>query len=210
MLDMDGVVVDSERHWVAREEAEILPRAVGHAVDAGEITGMNVRDAYDYLDDVYGTAVGKAEFVAMYDEVAATIYRQEADCLAALPGTLADLPAGTATAVVSSSPHRWIDMVLDRFDLSVDAVVSAEDVAAGKPAPDVYERAAERLGVAPRSAVAVEDSAHGLAAATAAGAYTVGLLAAHTDRAALADADEVVADGHQLRERLLSLTAGGQ
>ena len=175
-FDMDGVVVDSERHWVPLENERILPAVVdtppGEGPAASEITGMNVRDAYAYLDREYGTTVDLDDYLAVYDDAAAELYDERVALMPAFESLVDDLHGDdVALALVSSSPHRWIDRVLDRFDLrdAFDAVVSADDVdAPGKPAPDVYETAAARLDVDPTASVAIEDSAHGLAAARAA------------------------------------------
>lgn len=73
--------------------------------------------------------------------------------------------------VASSSDADWVAYLLDGLRIRGDfgAVVSGEEVERRKPAPDVYLLAAERLGVDPRCCVALEDSAHGIAAAQAAG-----------------------------------------
>lgn len=80
-------------------------------------------------------------------------------------------------ALVSVSLRREIDPILDATGLraSFTAIVSREDVANGKPAPDGYLRAAELLGVAPHELAVVEDTAVGVEAARAAGAAVVGL-----------------------------------
>jgi len=208
-FDMDGVVVDSERHWVPLENERILPAAVpGADVTAGDITGMNVRDLYAHLSAEYGTALDEGEFLALYDDAAEELYTERAallDGFEELVGSLRE--AEVAVALVSSSPRRWIRLVLERFGLAdrLDAVVSADDVDSGKPAPDVYERAADRLGVAPGRCVAVEDSTHGLAAALAAGMEGVGYRTAVNAGQDLSAADTVaegpVALGRVLRER---------
>jgi HAD superfamily hydrolase (TIGR01509 family) len=74
-------------------------------------------------------------------------------------------------AVASGAPRRLIDVALAAAGLDdmVQIVVSADDVAHGKPAPDVYLEAARRLGVEPGRCLVVEDSANGLRAARAAG-----------------------------------------
>lgn len=93
--------------------------------------------------------------------------------------------------VASSSPVRWIDIVYERLGIDAfDAVVSADHVDRGKPAPDVYELALERLGTRPTEGVAVEDSRHGVRAATDAGLSCIGY-ATRTPRTALAGADHV-------------------
>lgn len=79
--------------------------------------------------------------------------------------------SGMHTAVASSSPVTWVQRhlrqvdALDRFD----HVVGGDQVAAHKPAPDVYQLALSRLGLSCAEAVAIEDTAHGVDAADAAG-----------------------------------------
>jgi putative hydrolase of the HAD superfamily len=74
-------------------------------------------------------------------------------------------------ALASTSSRDWVDFVVDGLQVRPDfqAIVAGDEVASRKPAPDVYLRAAERLGVAPKECVALEDSAPGVAAAKAAG-----------------------------------------
>jgi HAD superfamily hydrolase (TIGR01509 family) len=208
LFDMDGVIVDSERHWVPLEEKRIFPEAVaaGGEVAAAEITGMNYRDVYDYLAERYETRVEKPEFVELYDDAAAELYGERAELMPGFPDLLADLRVDRAdrrVALVSSSPHHWIRLVTDRFDLKFDAVVSAEDVAAGKPDPAVYERAADELGVPAGRCVAVEDSEHGVESAARAGAVVVGYRTEQNRDADLSTADVVVEGPGELRDLLL-------
>ena len=83
--------------------------------------------------------------------------------------------AGVRCAIASAASGDWVTGALDELRLTTrfDAVVTGDQVQRGKPAPDVYLEAARRLGVDPRSCVAVEDSGPGLAAARAAGMKTV-------------------------------------
>ncbi len=82
---------------------------------------------------------------------------------------------GLRLAVASSSNRELIDAVLARLEVtdSFEVTVSSEEVARGKPAPDVYLEAARRLGVEPARCMAVEDSASGIRAAHAAGMRVV-------------------------------------
>jgi HAD superfamily hydrolase (TIGR01509 family) len=204
LFDVDGVVVDSERHWMPLEEKRIFPEAVaeGHDVAAAEITGMNYRDVYDYLADEYETRVTKAEFVALYD-AAADLYGERASLMPGFRDLVAGLRDSRQVALVSSSPHHWLDVVIDRFDLALDAVVSAEDASAGKPDPAVYQRAAAELGVEPERCVAVEDSEHGVEAGNRTGTTTVGYRTDQNRDADLSHADVVVEGSDELRDLLL-------
>ncbi|MDX1674525.1 MAG: HAD family hydrolase, partial [Longimicrobiales bacterium] len=105
----------------------------------------------------------------------------EREGVTALPGarewvrTLHD--AGWRQAVASSAPRRNVDLVLDRLGLRdrIDAVVGSEDVAQGKPAPDVFLQAADRVGSAPSRCVVVEDAEVGIEAARRAGMPCIGI-----------------------------------
>jgi HAD superfamily hydrolase (TIGR01509 family) len=209
-FDMDGVLVNSEDFWVEREEGELFPRlAPDDEIDIEEITGMNYREIYDYLAGEYDLAMDKAETVAWYDDAAADIYGEQ---VTLLPGTHDLFSAlrdrGVAVGLVSSSPHDWITVVRERFDLDPDAVVSSEDVdGPGKPEATVYERAADELGVEPSRAVAIEDSQNGITAARRAGLHVVGFKYGDTDDTDRSDADAVADDPDALRKHVRSLVA---
>ncbi|ELY71896.1 HAD-superfamily hydrolase, subfamily IA, variant 3 [Natronobacterium gregoryi SP2] len=205
---MDGVLVDSEDYWVQFERAEILPAAVpDDDVDLAELSGMNYRDIYDYLEEEYGTAISREEFVERFREAAEEIYTEQVSLLDGTHDLLERLDdRDVSTAVVSSSPHDWIDMVIARFGLegAFDHVISADDVeAASKPAPDVFEHAAEEIGVPAEECVVVEDSENGIEAAARAGTYVVAYrIDAHGD-IDRSSADVVVDSPAALRERVL-------
>ncbi|WP_394289115.1 HAD family hydrolase [Microbacterium sp.] len=100
-----------------------------------------------------------------------------ADGIAAYPGSLALVQklqdAGVPIAVVSSSKNArevlTVAGIIDRFPVIMDGVVAEEEGLASKPAPDVFARAAEMLGVDPARSAAVEDAHSGVQSAVAAG-----------------------------------------
>ncbi len=205
---MDGVIVNSERYWVETEETDILPAAVDGSPDTSETTGMNFREIYDYLDARHEMTETKAEFVARYEEAARDIYGEEVELMDGFEGLLGDLRGeGRTVALVSSSPHDWIDRVLDRFDLrdGFDRTISAEEIdGKSKPEPDVYEYAAKELGVAPDDCIAVEDSENGVRSAKRAGMQVVGYRNQSDEELDLSEADAVAGSADELREILLS------
>jgi HAD superfamily hydrolase (TIGR01509 family) len=208
LFDMDGVIVDTEEFWRAREAEVILPAAVADGDPSqDEIRGINYRETYDYLAERYEMALGREEFLDLYESAAADLY-DGADLMPGFEDLLADLREhGVRVAVVSSSPHAWIDRVVERFGLGVDAVVSTEDVdGPGKPAPDVYAAAAARVGVDPADCVAVEDSPNGVRAATRAGIFTI---AYGGDPEAVDLADRRADDSEALRVLFDELLAEG-
>jgi HAD superfamily hydrolase (TIGR01509 family) len=89
------------------------------------------------------------------------------------------LPWGVAT----SSPKNYAKLILKNLGLIADcqAIASGDEVQHGKPAPDVYLLAAERLAISPESCMALEDSVPGVKAAVAAGMLTVAVPNSHTE-----------------------------
>ena len=212
LFDMDGVLVNSEDYWNEFEEEFVFSGAVaGDTPSHDEITGMNFREIYDYLDENYETTLDKEEFVRRYEERAETVYGEEVELLDGARELLDDLrDRGARVAIVSSAPQSWIGAVLDRFDLGEFAqVISAEDIdAPGKPEPHVYEHAAAEFGLDPEDCVVVEDSRNGAKAAVRAGAYCVAYRSDHNADTDLSVADVVVESPGELREALLAAVDG--
>ncbi|MEY7849382.1 HAD family hydrolase [Natrarchaeobius sp. A-rgal3] len=211
LFDMDGVLVDSEDYWTEFQREDLLPAAVpDEDVDVAEVTGMNYRETYDYLEETYGTTMDREEFETRFEQIAREIYHEHVEALDGLHDLLADLEArDVTTAVVSSSPHDWIGIVLERFDLEdgFDRVVSAEDVdAAGKPEPDVFEYAASEVDASTEDCVVVEDSENGVEAGARAGSTVIAYRIDAHDDLDLSPADEVVDSAAELRETVLELT----
>ena len=210
LFDMDGVIVNSEDYWVEFQREEILPTTVPDTnVDVAEITGMNYHEIYDYLEAEYGTDISREAFVGRFADAAEEIYTEHVDLLDGLPELLAELEdRGVETAVVSSSPHDWIDIVLERFDLedAFDHVISADDIdGASKPEPDVFEYAATEVGVAPEACLVVEDSENGVEAAARATTTVVAYRIDAHDDLDLSAADVVVDSPVELRKTILEL-----
>ena len=204
LFDMDGVIVDTEAFWREREAEVILPAAVKRGDPSqAEIRGINYRETYDYLAEEYEMALDREAFLDLYESAAAELY-ESADLMPGFRELLAALrDRGLRVAVVSSSPPAWIDRVVDRFDLDVDATVSTEDVdGPGKPEPAVYAAAASHLDVDPRDCAAVEDSPNGVRAATRAGIVTI---AYGGDPEAATLADHEAADATALRAAFVDL-----
>lgn len=117
--------------------------------------------------------------------------------LTALPGVAGLLHAltehGIPKAIVTSTPRVNLEFVLGELGLAgrFEALVSAEDVVRGKPAPDGFLAGAARVGVAPADCVVIEDAPAGLAAAKAGGMRAIGVTTTHP-AAALFDAGLVV------------------
>ncbi|WP_436346131.1 HAD family hydrolase [Natronorubrum sp. FCH18a] len=212
LFDMDGVLVNSEDYWVEFEREDLFPDAVpDDDVDLAETSGMNFREIYDYLEAEYGTAISREEWVDRFSAAAEEIYTERVDLLDGTHDVLEQLNENDVpTALVSSSPHEWISWVTDRFDLEdgFDHVISADDIdAASKPEPDVFEYAADEVGVPAEECAVVEDSENGIEAASRAETTVIAYrIDAHGD-IDYSPADEVVDSAAGIRETVLELAA---
>ena len=204
LFDMDGVLVDSEDYWIPYEEDGLIDDLGDDRIEVHEMTGMNYRELYGVLDERYDLEMDREAFLAWYEETAERIYTEDATLLEGAQQLVDDLRSqGATVGIVSSSPPHWIDMVRERFSLDVDAVTSADTIdEPGKPEPHVYEIAAREIGVAPERAIAVEDSVHGIEAASRAGLHVVGFRHGNDDETDRSEADYVADSPADLRDYL--------
>ena len=192
VFDADGVLVDTEPAWVAARGAlfERHDRRFG-AQDERRTLGTGVAGTAQALAGLLGDP-GRAQDLAeellelLLDAVAAVPPRP-------LPGAqqlLARLRGRLPVAVASNSPRVLLSQTLTRSGLDglFDVVLGADEVPNPKPAPDLYATAVERLGSAPATSIAVEDSPAGIASARAAGLVVIGI---RSRRDVSLDADEI-------------------
>jgi HAD superfamily hydrolase (TIGR01509 family) len=197
VFDLDGVLLDSEQLWdEVREEIARERGGRWHEHAQRDMMGMSSTEWSRYMHDVIGLREPPEEISA---EVVRRMGERYRDGLPLLPGARAAverLAARWPLALASSSNRPLIDLVLDVSGLGrfFRATVSSEEVARGKPAPDVFLEAARRLAVAPKRCAVVEDSANGILAGRAAGMLVVAIPNPHFPPGdeALAEADLVL------------------
>jgi HAD superfamily hydrolase (TIGR01509 family) len=179
LLDMDGVLIDSERHWHDIEGAWLRSVIPGW-MDAyqKECVGLSMLGLYEMLCLRHDLSMTFPDFRLAYVELATAIYHEHAELMPRCMDFLqAARNSGTKLAVVSSSPKEWIRIIVDRFQIEdyFSRLVSADDVGGiGKPDPAVYLHAAAELSEQPFDCVAIEDSENGVLSAVRAGMQCVG------------------------------------
>jgi beta-phosphoglucomutase len=173
LWDVDGVLIDSgEQHrraWEQLAREEDLPYS-----DAAFWATFGLRNS-DIFPRMFGVSGPPERIVALGDRKEA-IYRdllkQEAVALPGAKELLAALhAAGYRQALGSSAPPANLEVIIQLLGIApyLDAVVSGEQVARGKPAPDIFLAGAERLGITPAHCLVIEDAPAGVAAAHAGG-----------------------------------------
>jgi len=184
IFDMDGVLVDSEPFGF-----EALRRVMARyglpyrEEENAEFLGRTTLDSCHTLRERHGLAESAETLADWYVEGMLEQIAQGPIPMVGVPDVLKTIrAAGYRMALASSAEVRVIDANLTALGLRplFDAVVSGTEVAHGKPAPDVFLAAAERLGVRPAACLVVEDSRNGLLAAKAAGMRCAVVPCAHT------------------------------
>ena len=184
IFDWDGVILDSSKHheesWerLAKEEGKILPE--GHFLRGfGRRNVEIMRDLLQWSDDLEEIQRLSLRKEELYREVV------EDWGIQSLPGVRTWLErleqAGIPCAIGSSTEQKNVQLGLRLLGLEsfFQTAVTAEHVQRGKPAPDVFLQAAEKVGIDPRRCVVFEDAPSGVAAARAAGMKVVGVTTTH-------------------------------
>jgi HAD superfamily hydrolase (TIGR01509 family) len=209
VFDLDGVLLDSEPVWEEVRREFVVDRGGTWSEEIQRnLMGMSTAEWARYLSEqIPGTPTA-------VDVASAVIARMRSEYERDLPlvDGARDVVQGLSThwplGLASSSPLDLIDVVLSFAELEkhFDAVVSADSVARGKPAPDVYNAVFERLRTAAHECVAVEDSSNGIRAAVAAGAHVVAVpnRAFPPDPDVLVDAALVLDDIHELTAQVVA------
>ena len=172
VFDLDNVLIDSEELWGEAREA-ITRENGGRWRDTAqqEMMGMSSPEWSQWLHDELGVELEPEQISRAVVERLETVYR---DHLRLMPGArdaVGRLAGRWPLGVASSANRPLIELALDLAELRgyFRAVVSSEEMARGKPAPDVYLEAARLLDADPRTCAAVEDATNGLLSAHAAG-----------------------------------------
>ena len=173
VFDMDGLLLDTELLW-HRAETELFARhgAEFSWDDKMAVIGSSFSFTADYFADRLG--LPREEGPALVDEMVSLMEAQLREQVESRPGAVElveRLRGRTALGLASNSPRHLVDAALAtaRITDAFEAIVTSDDVAESKPAPDIYLLTCERLGVDPADALALEDSASGIAAAKEAG-----------------------------------------
>jgi HAD superfamily hydrolase (TIGR01509 family) len=174
IFDFDGVLVDTMPAHYASYSAALAE--IGVPVDRERFysqAGMTGREQIRYFceqagveADVEAVYARKSELAAEHRELVRPI-----PCNIELLRTLR--AAGFPAAIASGSSKPSILPVMARFGIEADTVVSCEDIRRGKPHPDLFLTAAEKLGVSPQWCTVIEDSDVGIQAARAAGMHAL-------------------------------------
>ena len=179
IFDMDGVIVDSEplHERAFREVLQEIGYGQSHGIDFPAYYGMSDLVVWRDFMARHRPPQSLEELLARKEEKFTALLQREEPLFDGLPELLEKVSARYSLALASGSRHPTINVVLDLRGLRrlFRVVVSSEDIAHGKPAPDIFLRAAELLNVAAKDCCVIEDSAAGVEAGLAAGMTVIAI-----------------------------------
>ncbi len=179
LFDMDGTLTDTEKLWF-QAEIEVIGELGGRWQDGDELDliGMNLHDSSKLVVDKLNLDISPEDFGRVLTERVAELGRKHG--MPWRPGALElllmlrdlDIPS----VLVTASWRRFAQLTLDQApEGTLEYSVTGEDVSVGKPDPEAYLLAAERVGAEPSACIAFEDSVHGINSALGSGAVTFGV-----------------------------------
>ena len=203
VFDLDGVILESEEIWDDVRERYVRERGGRYDAEAQHaMMGMSSTEWSRFIHEQLGVEATPEEINADVVDLMIARYRAELPLVPGAQEAVGRMGAVFPLAIASSSNRPLIAAALELAGLTeyFRATVSSEEVARGKPAPDVYLEAARRLGVDPELCAAIEDSHSGIASAKAAGMLLVAIPNPHypPDEDALAEADVVLTSIREL------------
>ncbi len=185
IFDCDGVLVDSEPISM-RADVTLLHRygiEISEAEAHGRFVGTTFQAMLDMMADEHGVEFPEG-LHEVKNRMVEEMYRRELQIVDGVLDVLNDLKAKhLSLSIASNSPRDRVKLAVDLTGIAgyFDAITTYQDVKNGKPAPDVFLKAAERAGMAPIQCLVVEDSFTGVTAAVAANIRTIGFVGTHQE-----------------------------
>lgn len=176
VFDLDGVLIDSEPVWEEVRRAVVAEYGGRWKPDTqSRLMGMSTAEWARYLSEDLGVRLPPGEVASMVIDRVATRYQAHLPLMDGAAEAVRRLAPRWPLGLASSSPPVLIERVLAEAALAplFAVTMSTEQVAHGKPAPDIYLSVAERLAVPPGRCVAAEDSTNGVRSAVAAGLQVI-------------------------------------
>ena len=178
IFDLDGVLVDSEQVWDAARR-QLTEDSSGRWSESAtqDMMGMSSIEWSRYMHEELGVKMPPEEISAAVVKRMEELYREHLPLIPGACEAVERVAARWPLGLASSANRPVIEVVLELSGLGdlFETTVSSEEVARGKPAPDVYLEAARRLRVDPALCAAVEDSSSGILSAHAAGMRVVAI-----------------------------------
>ena len=195
LFDMDGVIIDSEPLWSEAESQLLARRKLRYSPELKSVLmGRNSRESVGLLIEYYNLSERVDDILAERNQLIERLFKEQLKPVPHAVNIVRSVrESGIKTALASSSPKPLIELAIEELKIAglFDVILSSDQVERGKPAPDIYLRAAGDLGVSAHKCLVVEDAPSGVAAAKAAGMRCLAI-STNVSELELAAADLVV------------------
>jgi pseudouridine-5'-monophosphatase len=184
MFDLDGLLVNTEDLY-EKSGNELLSQH-GHTMNDNlreQIIGLTAHESLQTMIDAFAIETTVEELYVASEAIMRELIANELEPMPGMLDLLATLEAGGFRKIVATNSRRhYAHKLLETCNVAhhFEFVLTADDVQRAKPHPEIYQLAAQQLGLAPAATMVLEDSANGVRAASAAGAYTVAVPNRHT------------------------------
>src|SRR5262245_12405252 len=212
LFDLDGLMVDSEPHSLASWQAVLQARGITLSQDIiDQMFGQRLIETAHLLAGFYRIADAPYILAREKEEYQVSHLAGQVKSMPGLFELLDEIDRrGLRKAVASSGVQRYVYAVLEEVGLAgrFETIITGDQVAKGKPAPDIFLTAARALSVAPPRCLVLEDAPSGVQAAKAAGMRCIAIPNAQTRALDLSVADWVLPSLVVVRDQLSNLLAG--
>ena len=214
LFDLDGVLVDSEPLYLAAINlllSQCASRAISDEENQQFLIGTTVNETWTRIKSLRDLQQPIEYYINKYDPIVRAVLEQR---MQPQPGVTTLLQAikqrRLKAAVASSSLRSWVNLKLINLQLIdyFDALVGGDEVDQGKPAPDIYNLAAQQIGLAPNQCIAIEDSPTGISAAVSSGAYTIAVKTPSTKDLNISKAHMILNSLEEFDFNLLGVSQG--
>ncbi len=185
IFDLDGVIIDSENIWDISEQEFLAKRGIFYKREEIKhvITGTSMKEAIVKMQGFYGFSGRPEELASEWLEMVKGLFRQKIEFVSGFREFFENISDKYLTCVATSMDTELLEIVDRKLDLAryfPERIFTAADVGGkGKPAPDIFLYAAQRIGVLPSDCMVIEDAPLGIEAAHRAGMKCIALATTH-------------------------------
>lgn len=209
LFDFDGLIVDSEPIYVEANKRFLTERGVTDFSIMGKLFGMRAEETFELLKSTFGFEGSIEELMNTRNSYILEDFANGK--LNLMPGLreLIDYLKNNNYKVAIGSSSKWSllssGMKVHNIENLFDLIVCGDDVINGKPEPDIYLKAAEKLGLSPSECIVLEDAPNGVIAGKKAGMYTISVPNHQTKELNFPEHDYIASDLFEVIELIKKL-----
>lgn len=208
IFDMDGLMIDTEvlYHKTDREIAKSFGKSVSEET-LGKMMGRKPVESYSIFCSDLGINESIDELLKIRYGLVEKMLLDELKPMPGLFNILNEFKGKLKMAIATGSPQKFLDITLDKLNIREYFHVTqpSDGIVNGKPDPEIYLKAIERLGLRPENCIVIEDSSNGARAGKNAGCYTIAVPSEYTYKQDFSFVDYLAVDLNDAKDHIKSL-----